>query len=131
MALDFLVLVAAFATSEGFFVPNSIPNVCNNPTDLRFAGQAGATPSQYGGSHPFAKFSTVGIGICAAVRQMCAYIQTGATLRTLVYTWAPPSDGNNSALYLSETIRRIKAASGLEIDPDKRLEEYLAIVHIP
>jgi len=132
--LDFLVLVAAFATSEGFFVEGSVPQRCANPTDLRFAGQEGSVPSQYGKPVPFAQFKDVGTGIAAAVRQMCAYMQKGFSLRKLVYTWAPPTGedgGNNSALYLTETIRRIKAASGVDIDPDTPLTAYLHIERIP
>ena len=132
--LDFLVLVSAFASSEGYWVPNSVPAKCFNPTDLRYAGQEGSVPSQYGGPIPFAHFKDEGTGVAAAIRQFCAYIQKGYTLRKLVYAWAPPTGadgGNNSALYLAETIRRVEAASGLVIDPDKPLTSYLAIAHIP
>lgn len=130
MRLDLLVLVSAFATAEGFFVPNSIPARLLNPTDLRYAGQQGSKPSQFGGPIPFAQFTSVGIGTAAALRQMCKYIQEGCSLRQLVYKWAPPSDGNNSENYLKETIRRIESASGITIDPEKPLHEYLTLTHI-
>lgn len=133
MKLDLLVLLSAIATSEGYFTAGTVPARNANPGDLRFAGQDGSVPSADGGSMPFAKFDCEGRGIAANLRQICKNIQAGDTLRTFVYRWAPPTGpdgGNNSALYLSETIRRIKSVTGLDIDPDVKLWNYLTIQHI-
>lgn len=129
--LDLLDLLSAIGSAEGYFTPGTVPARCNNPGDLRFAGQFGAVPSTEGGKWDFAKFDRPERGVIAGLRQLCADIQRGDTLTQLVYTWAPPGDGNNSALYLSETIRRIKSVSGLDIEPNVPLWNYLTIRHIP
>jgi hypothetical protein len=132
--LDMMVLLSAFGTSEGYFVAGTPPNVNNNPGDLRWAGQDGAKESTHG--QGFACFDSIGRGVSANLRQFAMDIQRGDSLRAMVYRWAPPTGndgGNNSALYLSETIRRIKAAQGLTIDPDQPLWNYLVagLQHIP
>lgn len=123
--LDLLTLMSAIATAEGFWVDGSVPQRNNNPGDLDFASQTGAVASGR-----FAQFDSVGRGIAASLRQILKDIQSGATLRTLIYTWAPPSDGNATATYLAETMRRIQSASGLVIDPDRKLWEYLVLEKI-
>ena len=124
--LDLLVLLSAIATAEGFFVPGSLPQRNNNPGDLDFAGQDGAVAAGR-----FAKFEGLGCGTAANLRQICKDIQDGATLMTLIEKyWAPPGDGNDSARYLSETIRRVQQASGLVIDPDTKLWDYLVLQEI-
>lgn len=128
--LNLLTLLSAIATAEGFFVDATIPNKCNNPGDLRYAGQDGSTPSKFGTPIPFAQFDSVGRGTAANLRQLCRTIQSGATLRTLIYGWAPPTDGNDTSNYLNETIRRIKSKDGLDIDPDVKLWDYLKLDRI-
>lgn len=124
--LDLLVLLSAVATAEGFFVSGTIPQRNNNPGDLDFAGQLGAVANGR-----FAQFDSIGRGTAACLRQIVADIQRGDTLRTLIYTWAPPSDGNATAAYLVDTIRRVQKASGLVIDPDQPLWSYLPLENIP
>jgi hypothetical protein len=133
MKLDLLVLLSAMATQEGFFTPTSIAAKNANPGNLRFAGQEGSKPSQYGGPIPFAQFTSLGVGTAACLRLICKYIQEGASLKSLIYHWAPPTGadgGNNSALYVTEVTRRIKAASGLDVNPDLPLYTYLPLTHI-
>ncbi len=144
MRLDLVILASCFGTSEGAFAPGDPPPVRNNnPMDLRFYGQEGAIESADGQIHDaegkkiapgFAKWPQKEMGACAGLRQLCAYAQRGMTLRQVVYVFAPPSGpdgGNNSALYLSETIRRYKAATGDTIDPTVPLWSYLELIHIP
>lgn len=123
--LNLLDLLSAFAVSEGYFVQGTPPNRNNNPGDLDFAGQFGAIKKGR-----FAAFDKKERGIVAGLRQLCADAQRGLTLREIVHSWAPSADGNNEALYLSEGIRRVKTVSGVDIDPDVPLWDYLPISYI-
>ena len=142
--LDLLDLLSALSTAEGYWVAGTPPHEDNNPGDLRFAGQVGAVKSKHG-TPPFAHFDCLGRGIANNLRQILKRVAEGhavpgkpwqpMTLRILLTDpeigWAPAADGNNAPLYLREAIRRVKAFSGLEIDPDKPLWDYLIIERIP
>lgn len=63
----------------------------NNPGDLRFAGQAGATPGHNG----FASFPTLAAGIAAANRQLDLFAKRGInTIDSIAEKWAPPSEND-------------------------------------
>ena len=116
----------AIATAEGFFVQGSLPERNNNPGDLRAAPWL-LHPVVGGG---FWQASSVGAGVAGLLHQIALDIARGQSLRQLIYSWAPPSDGNNTANYLNETVRRL-AAQGWIIDPEKPLQEYLEVTLVP
>ena len=116
----------AIATAEGFFVQGSLPERNNNPGDLRAAPWLLHTV--VGGG--FWQASSVGAGVAGLLHQIALDIARGQSLRQLIYSWAPPSDGNNTANYLTETVRRL-AAQGWIIDPEKPLQEYLEVTLVP
>jgi len=116
----------AIATAEGFFVNGTLPARDNNPGDLRAAPWL-QHPVVAGG---FWNASSVGAGVAGLLHQIALDVARGQSLRQLIYAWAPPSDGNNTANYLTETVRRL-AAQGFTIDPEKPLQEYLTLVNIP
>jgi hypothetical protein len=75
----------------------------NNPGNLRFAGQAGATNSE-----GFAAFPTLAQGIQAANRQLDLYAQRGVnTIGKIVAKWAPPNENDVPAY-----IAALKKATG-------------------
>lgn len=95
-------LACSFATAEGAFVSGSLPNKDNNPGDLRLAPWV-QHPTIVGGFwHP----TSYAEGVAGLYHQLALDIARGQSLRQLVYTYAPPSDGNNSENYLKETARR-------------------------
>lgn len=95
----------AIAREEGFFNPANLPARLNNPGDLNFAGQVGATPfTEPGRSAAYAKFDTIAHGIAALYRQIWADIARGCTLCTLIESWAPAEDGNNPGSYLQNVV---------------------------
>ena len=102
------LLANAIATREGFFEPGSVPSVCNNPGDIRFANQVGAvTPSvgQFsGGTPPITTFRSVALGTNALHRQLRAQIANGQTVREIIAQWAPPSE-NDTNTYLADVLR--------------------------
>ena len=102
------VLFGALARQEGAFSadPNAIPRRRNNPLDLRFAGQVGASvpPGLPASPPPIAQFDTLAHGIAAGYRQLWADIARGDSLRKLIYSWAPPNE-NDTARYLANVAR--------------------------
>lgn len=115
-------LASAIATAEGYFVVGSVPRRNNNPGDLR--GAPWLTSPKI--INHFVQFSNPASGISGLYHQIALDIARGVSLRGLIEKWAPPSDGNNTLNYLSETARRV----GIE-NLDQPLQELLEIELIP
>lgn len=112
----------AIAREEGYFNPANLPHRLNNPGDLNFAGQAGATPfTEPGRATPYAQFPTIALGVTALYRQIWADIAKGETLRTLIVSWAPAQDGNSPGSYL----QNVMTWTGLT-NPDAKLLDLVA-----
>lgn len=111
-------LACSFATAEGAFAVGSLPNRDNNPGDLRIAPWI-LHPTILGG---FWRPQSIAEGVAGLYHQLALDIARGQTLRQLVYSYAPASDGNNSANYLAETLRRMDM---LPTDADTPLWSYL------
>jgi len=93
-------LADSIATQEGFFVENSIPQIRNNPGDLDYAGQIGASkPSPAGPLPNIAVFASKALGVAALYRQLWLQVAEGQTVRQIVAQWA----GNNPA-YLANVL---------------------------
>jgi hypothetical protein len=119
-------LASAFATAEGAFVKGSLPNTDNNPGDLRLAPWVQNPVIQHG----FWKPTTLAQGVAGLYHQLALDIARGWSLRQLVYSYAPPSDGNNSENYLMETARRV--CLNPTTDLDTPLQNFLLpLVVIP
>src|SRR6185437_4570267 len=80
-------LSSAITQVEGYN-PNFAAN--NNPGNLIYVGQSGATP----GAGGFAKFSSPAAGQAALEWQVQNYINRGYDLNTFINTWAPPNTKN-------------------------------------
>ncbi len=73
----------------------------NNPGNLNFAGQKGAT-LESGPNARFASFPTTLEGIAALDRQVMLYLKRGKnTIDQIIDIYAPSSDGNNTSSYKS------------------------------
>ncbi|MBE9807346.1 lytic transglycosylase, partial [Escherichia coli] len=71
----------------------------NNPGNLNFAGQAGASLERPGGR--FARFETAFDGLRALARQLMLYAGRGInSVEKIISTWAPASDNNNTTAYI-------------------------------
>jgi len=116
----------AIATAEGFFVEGSIPANRNNPGDLRSAPWL-QNAAVVGG---FWNATSIAAGIAGLHHQIALDIARGMSLKELIYAWAPPSDGNETAHYLNETVRRI-AVQGLVINFNTPLWNYLTLKKVP
>lgn len=78
----------------------------NNPGNLNFAGQSGASIESPGGR--FAKFETSFDGLRALSRQLMLYAGRGInSVEKIISTWAPASDNNNTAAYIQAVSKRL------------------------
>jgi hypothetical protein len=97
---------------EGYY-PGSLSYSNNNPGNLIYAGQAGATR----GAGGFAQFSTYQDGLDALNNQIQLYAGRGLTIQQMMNTYAPASAGNNPAAYANQV------AGALGVGPDTALTD--------
>lgn len=94
--------------------PRGIRN--NNPGNLNFAGQSGAT-KEGGEGGRFAVFESMEQGVAALYRQLQIYFKKGVnTLSSIVKTYAPASDGNNVDAYVSALSKATGKGANEKID---------------
>lgn len=94
-------------------LPRGIRN--NNPGNLNFAGQAGAT-KEGGPNGRFAVFGSMQEGVAALVRQIGLYVKRGRnTIRKILEVYAPPGENNTNA-YIAAV------SKALGIGPDDALD---------
>lgn len=87
----------------------------NNPGNLNFAGQAGATKESGPGGR-FAVFGSMQEGVAALVKQIGLYVKRGKnTIRKIIDTYAPAFE-NNTGAYIAAVSR------ALGIGPDDPLD---------
>jgi hypothetical protein len=97
-------IAAAIQTQEGY-APGTLAYRNNNPGNLRYAGQPGATP----GAGGFAAFSSYPAGQAALKNQIALDAVRGTdvngnpttTVAELIGSWAPPSENDTSAYIAS------------------------------
>lgn len=116
-----------------FGVEGNNPNFAgnNNPGNLIFVGQPGATA----GAGGFAAFPTLAAGIQAAQNQVTLDLNRGTdatgrpttTLAELISSWSPASAAGNSPASTASYIARVSGDTG--IDPNGDLASSLANFH--
>lgn len=113
-------LARLIAKEEGFGRAGVLPTVRHNPGDLRHSPH-----SQHpgGAKHrdDIGTIDTDAHGWEDLERQLLLDAARGLTLRQAIYEWAPPSDHNDTARYLSDVV----AGFGGKVDADTRLSEIL------
>lgn len=109
-------IAAAIQTQEGYY-PGSIAYTNNNPGNLIYAGQPGATK----GANGFAVFDSYQDGLNALYSQIQSYANRGMTIQDMMNVYAPASvPGNNPTLYASNI------ANSLGTTPDASLSDVIA-----
>lgn len=103
----------------------------NNPGNLNFAGQAGASLERPGGR--FARFESSFDGLRALSRQLMLYAGRGInSVDKIISTWAPPSDNNNTTAYIQAVSQRLgvnpQAALNMQ-DPQTMSALMSSIIH--
>ncbi len=87
----------------------------NNPGNLVFAGQRGATKGETVAGHTFAKFQSTKEGVAALYRQLQLYQKRGIDTLTEVMGVYAPEGANNTGAY----INALSKTTGL--DPNQQL----------
>jgi hypothetical protein len=104
-------IAGAIQQQEGYY-PGSLAYQNNNPGNLIYVGQAGATP----GAGGFAQFSSYDAGLSALENQIQLYAGRGLTIQGMMNVYAPSTQpGNNPGLYASNV------AAALGVSPDTPL----------
>lgn len=86
-------------TAQNIKLGSRLAKVNNNPGNLRYVGQAGATQGDGG----FARFSTPEAGYQALKDQIRLDASRGLTLQAFINKYAPPSE-NDTDLYLRQMV---------------------------
>lgn len=114
---------------RGFIQPRGIRN--NNPGNLNYAGQAGAT-KEGGPNGRFATFETPELGITAMAKNLMAYQDKYAinTVSKIVSRWAPASDGNNVSAYVAAVSKQtgFKPDEALDLKDPKVLAPLISAI---
>jgi len=95
---------------EGYY-PGSLAYQNNNPGNLVYVGQTGASP----GAGGFAQFPSYSAGLQALDDQIQLYAARGMTISQMMNTYAPASAGNNPTAYANQI------AGALGVDPSTSL----------
>lgn len=95
---------------EGYY-PGSLSYRLNNPGNLTYAGQPGATPVT-SGSHTWASFPTYEQGYQALENQIALDAGRGETIQQFINKYAPASDANNPTSYAAQ----LATATGLTVN---------------
>lgn len=84
----------------------------NNPGNLNFVGQSGASRSGR-----FAAFGSMAEGIAALDDQLRLYASRGNdTVRGIIGKWAPPSDGNDTGSYIAEVAKKLGVSADAHLN---------------
>lgn len=104
---------AGVAIGQGAGVARGIRN--NNPGNLEFAGQAGAT--REGGSGRFAAFGSLAEGLAAMDEQLQRYGAKGTdTIASIVSKYAPAGDNNNVPAYIADLVGKTGFAANQHLN---------------
>ena len=90
-------LAEVLARREGFYVAGSIPQVRNNPIDLRHSPHSTHPADDPDG---IGYIDTIEHGWADAERQLMLYASRGLTVEQMIAEFAPPTDGNDTSEYL-------------------------------
>lgn len=130
MASDFIIGWAnAIAAFEGYNSPGSLAARNNNPGNLKFAGQAGATGQDANG---FAIFPSAGAGFAALYNQLQLYIQNfpGYSLLQIMAHYlgqpSPTSDSQGNAYSYADYVSK-----SLGVDSGTTLAELASNSALP
>ena len=109
-------IASTIQSVEGYY-PGSLAYKNNNPGNLIYVGQAGATP----GAGGFAAFPSYDAGYQALVNQIQNYSNQGLTINQMMAKYAPAGDGSNNPTAYAQTI-----ANALGVSPDATVADAIA-----
>jgi hypothetical protein len=92
-------IAATIQQVEGYY-PGTLAYTNNNPGNLIYVGQAGASP----GAGGFASFPTYDAGYQALLNQIQNYANRGLTIDQMMAIYAPAGQGSNNPSSYANTI---------------------------
>jgi hypothetical protein len=113
---DLTSMANSIQTIEGYY-PGSIAYTNNNPGNLVYAGQAGATR----GANGFAVFDTYADGYQALQNQLTLDASRGLTISQEMAKWAPAGQGSNDPTAYANQV-----AANEGVSPDTPLSAVFA-----
>jgi len=120
-------IASTIQTVEGYY-PGSLAYSNNNPGNLIYMGQSGATqgPAMKGTPYYYASFSTYDAGEQALVNQIQTYANQGLTINQMMAKYAPATDANGNPTGNDPTAYANTIASALGVSPDSTIADALA-----
>jgi hypothetical protein len=106
--------------ASGAWLPSSLGYRLNNPGNLNYAGQPGASPSGQGNGSE-AQFQTLDQGVAATEAQLALDASRGLTLSQRLATWATGNPGAYTA----------NVSGWLGVDPNTPLSEIVGQSGVP
>jgi hypothetical protein len=106
-ATDFSAVANAIQAQEGYY-PGSIAYRNNNPGNLMYAGQPGATSGPGG----FAVFPDYQTGYNALLNQISLDASRGETISQFISKYAPAAGGNDPTTYASNVAAALVLSPG-------------------
>ena len=125
---DIATLAAAIQQMEGYY-PGSLAYKNNNPGNLVYAGQVGATKSCSSNGYCYASFPSYDAGYQALLNQIQGQAASGQNLQQFIWQYAPPcpkagqipdpttglcpdgTKGNNTDAYLNSLVSATGASA--------------------
>jgi hypothetical protein len=112
-------IAATIQQIEGWS-PGTIAYTNNNPGNLIYVGQTGATqgPAMTGTPYYFASFSSYDAGEAALQNQIQNYANQGLTINQMMAKYAPATDANGNPTGNNPTAYANSIANSLGVSPD-------------
>lgn len=120
-------IAATIQQIEGY-KPGSISYINNNPGNLIFVGQPGASQGtpMAGTPYYFASFPSYDAGYAALQSQIQNYANQGLTINQMMAKYAPATDANGNPTGNNPTAYANSIASSLGVSPDTTVSAALA-----
>jgi hypothetical protein len=120
-------IASTIQTVEGYY-PGSLAYNDNNPGNLIFNNQAGATkgPPMAGTPYFYAVFPSYDDGYQALVNQINTYANQGLTINQMMAKYAPATDANGNPTTNNPTSYANQIATALGVSADATLSDALA-----
>ena len=122
-ASGFSTIASTIQTIEGWF-PGSVSQSNNNPGNLMYAGQPGASGASSSG---FAIFPTYDAGYQALLNQINLDASRGLTIAQFASKYAPAEDGNDPTSYAAQ----LAAATGLSVNDPLSAANAGTVAQVP
>lgn len=92
----------------------------NNPLNIRISSSQWLGKVEHNTDGSFEQFTSLTMGIRAAIKLVIRYIRNGRnTVELIITRWAPPSE-NNTAMYIDRVCRLADLSPTQKIDPKCR-----------